>query len=713
MKKKQKMDLGGIVSSLFNIGNNSDPMENLLLQRYEKMVNTPNYIEDPNATLADNEIKKARATLKSESNPWTQGLDILGSLAVQKGTGIMGGAQKATTLAGTGASDEGLAGFLNKLFGQSSITEKKAYGGRTKNHNVEVEGKEVGELPNGQILDFQGPSHEQGGIDTTLPEGTKMFSKRIKIDGKTMAERKKKREREEAALTKKLAGNKGDKLTKNTLDRILAKNKKEDALDLRVQEAIADNTNSNRKGMQNTNDLIEYQLGTGPDGIVGNTGGSIEELFMPIYKTLKLPQAPGLILPTPTPIKEPVIPNEAFGFLPTQEEAIPGKNKSTAGLPTAGDALGILGNLKQAYDPYFTTLENRATDTPNINPYKDFGKDGLEVLDKTKSFLAGERDANLQELLLAKNGAAVRNRNTARSINTQRALDLATEANYNKGLTSVYTDFANKMMGILSQEAGMENMQDQVVMRGEEKRDLEDRQDKDAFYTNLARDRQAIGEGISRTGKSINEIKTRGVNENFLNMLGDYLGVDIMSGKVRQRNDINIGNNNQTPTVIGGIPQSEKEALKNIKDTDWNNFINPETGKVFKSASEFYEAYKKRNKYSDAFKEFDSEYKKYIDPTTKSVFSSKKDFEDYLSVKDIKDLDKYITPSDRLTGTKVTSKVNFGTAKPIIEDFLTRTNMNLNLGSIKEIKALQKLLGVSQTGNFGPLTLEAMKKYKK
>ena len=39
--------------------------------------------------------------------------------------------------------------------------------------------------------------------------------------------------------------------------------------------------------------------------------------------------------------------------------------------------------------------------------------------------------------------------------------------------------------------------------------------------------------------------------------------------------------------------------------------------------------------------------------------------------------------------------------------------MNLNLGSIKEIKALQKLLGVSQTGNFGPLTLEAMKKYKK
>ena len=196
-------------------------------------------------------------------------------------------------------------------------------------------------------------------------------------------------------------------------------------------------------------------------------------------------------------------------------------------------------------------------------------------------------------------------------------------------------------------------------------------------------------------------------------MLGDYLGVDIMSGKVRQRADVNIGENKNNLTVIGGLPENKKEALKNIKDADWNNSINPETGKVFESASEYYEASKKRNKYSDAYKEFDSKYKKYIDPTTKSVFSNKKDFEDYLSVKDVKDLDKYVAPSDRLTGTKVTSKINFGEAKPVIEDFLSRTNMNLNLGSIKEIKALQKLLGVSQTGNFGPLTLEAMKKYKK
>ena len=55
------------------------------------------------------------------------------------------------------------------------------YGGKVP---VEVEGGEVAETPSGQLLDFKGPSHKEGGINTSLPPGTDIFSETIKIGGK-------------------------------------------------------------------------------------------------------------------------------------------------------------------------------------------------------------------------------------------------------------------------------------------------------------------------------------------------------------------------------------------------------------------------------------------------------------------------------------------------------------------------------------------------
>ena len=104
-----------------------------------------------------------------------------------------------------------------------------AYGGTTGS-GVEVEGKEAFETPGGAVGTFKGPSHEAGGIDVNLPPGTEVYSKRIKIDGVTLANRKTKREKRSLTLEELLEADKTDNLIKNSLTRTKTVNEKEEAL---------------------------------------------------------------------------------------------------------------------------------------------------------------------------------------------------------------------------------------------------------------------------------------------------------------------------------------------------------------------------------------------------------------------------------------------------------------------------------------------------
>jgi len=103
---------------------------------------------------------------------------------------------------------------------------------------VEVEGGETFHSPNGQMGEFQGPKHEAGGIPTELPQGTKVFSDRLKLEGKTMAERKKNRENKVNRLTKLLEANSSDALIKNSLKRTQAINGLEEQQDMDIQEGV-------------------------------------------------------------------------------------------------------------------------------------------------------------------------------------------------------------------------------------------------------------------------------------------------------------------------------------------------------------------------------------------------------------------------------------------------------------------------------------------
>jgi len=184
---------------------------------------------------------------------------------------------------------------------------------------------------------------------------------------------------------------------------------------------------------------------------------------------------------------------------------------------TGGDLLGLAGTFYSAFEPGKNTERNRAGETPNINAFEDFGNDALDTIEGTKTFLGTTRDNALMNLEKERTGASNRNRKTARGVNTLRALDTATDTQVSEAGVDVYNDFAKQMVGVLSKQAGFENVQDQAVMAGESTRDDNDRRDRDNYFSQLAKDISTKGQGIQQAGKMLNQNKKNNVSENLLN----------------------------------------------------------------------------------------------------------------------------------------------------------------------------------------------------
>lgn len=64
---------------------------------------------------------------------------------------------------------------------RNKYTPTYANGG---NVDVELEKEEVVQTPDNELIEFDGPTHENGGIDTDLPVGSRVFSDRLKVDKK-------------------------------------------------------------------------------------------------------------------------------------------------------------------------------------------------------------------------------------------------------------------------------------------------------------------------------------------------------------------------------------------------------------------------------------------------------------------------------------------------------------------------------------------------
>lgn len=426
---------------------------------------------------------------------------------------------------GVQATPGPISSFINDMFG-SEVDLGFAFGGKVPNGvNVEVEGDEVGQAPNGRLIDFKGPSHENGGIDVNLPEGTEIFSKRIKVKGKTMAERKMVREKKVMTLEKLLEKNGGnDLILKKTIERTKNNNELEQSKDQQLQDMVGA-----MKGM------AQFAYGTGKDGIMKYaTGGPIID-WNALLQSITQQGIPNMTgtsddFHTGDPAvdypssKAPTLATEPFnktastpGIVPEEGEVkIPSGRNSNIPNFTGGDIVGLAGTVYSAFEPMNNTNANRAGDTPNINAFKDFGNDALDRIGEAKGYIASQRDNALEDLETSRVGVAKRNRNSARGVNTLRALDTASDMNINQAQGDIYDTFAKQMMSLVSQEAGFENQQDSAVMQGEQNRDLADRQDRDNYFTQMAQDIATKGKGIQTLGKMVNQNKLSNVKENSL-----------------------------------------------------------------------------------------------------------------------------------------------------------------------------------------------------
>jgi hypothetical protein len=510
-------------------------------------------LENPINTIYQSQIDSAYAS--SQHSDLVNGLNIFGGAAMGVGGQMMA--------AGKMDGNSGFAKFVNNngkgvMSGLGTINASSQFlatgGIVNSNTPIEAEGQEVMETPNGQVSEIEGASHEQGGVNMNVPEGTKIYSKRIEKFGETMAERKKVREKKLTNLNKLLENSKGDVAVKNAYKRSVEALNEQEQTDLQTQEmygamaALHEHTFGT-----NENNTEEYAGGTGPYGISKKSAKSKNlanpDFMLPSYGQFQEPISNREEKPfsmfkdmTGVPYAQPIETSTLTTITPEQtvknakilelgkmsSSKFVDNNKKTetdkldSKMPGIGDMIGMAGNLYSAFAPMNNTLENRAGDTPNVNSFKDYGEEGLKTIDKTKQYVNQVRDEKLQNLELDRTGAIKRNSNSARGVNTMRALNLATDAGINNQKDATYDTFAQQMMGILGQEAGMQNQKDQVVMTGEQEKDLNDRKDRDNFYTQLGKDKSTMGEGVQNIGKDLNAMKQNKMMTNVINQLSKY-----------------------------------------------------------------------------------------------------------------------------------------------------------------------------------------------
>jgi hypothetical protein len=446
-------------------------------------------VEDPSTALVRNQIAQVKAGNKAMNNPWTQGLDIAGNLAMKVGSSMM----QQGIANGEGSDGKGLTGFLagnqgnmNSIMGLASgmnAGQTFAVGGVAGGVNINAEGGEIVQQPGQAPMELQGASHPQGGMDLTVAPGTEIYSKQVKgPDGKSMAARKKIRESKEDKIARNLSNAPTDKLIRNAYQRTKVGNALIDAQDMQKMQVLQ------------MMDQMQQTFAKG--GIVPQYEGG-------------------------GPV-EPLTPKKGFDY-----SSLLGDTGATF-----GDALGLFGQYKAATDPMKLTKAQRAEDQPNVNSFLDYGKEGMKQLEKTKGYLQGQQAKQIGDINLDRVGTTSRNRNSARGINTIRALDIATQQAADKAKENVYANTNQMMSSIFGQMSGLANQRDQVVMGGEERRIQNDLADRDAYNTALQIDTATKNEGTQHIAKNINAMKTRKTTGELVNKLSVNFDVDPYSGKL-------------------------------------------------------------------------------------------------------------------------------------------------------------------------------------
>jgi len=621
----------------------------------------------------------------------------------EKGAGSMAGGDMSGNILGAslGYMQSSFAGLADAIAGSSPgagmtrIVPDSRPTSLNSNRVMAGGGIAVGvpvNVEHGEVLDtgtavtkVQGKSHEQGGENRAVPEGTTVFSERISIDGKTMAQRKVDRERAVKRIAKVFEKNPGDYINQNTLKRTMQVADIQEQQDLQIQEAASaammppqvqpgaqpggNPQQDAQVAAYGSSGIMKYDKGTGPDGtpVYGfNMDDWMKENEPEKWKELQVIRAgitptftPAVTTPfipaavtTPATVTTPVspvstggagalpltrpvlgttgsqtykntpqsiqelqaflaskgyklpkstkadgsydgiagdevnkairdynkrqgnqLPNRATGVY-TGPGSIPGfqpllprwsasmagntkaliNNKSSvnaakakfddylgvhqdenlediedyngyAGDPkepafntTPGDKLGTVGMTMGTAGPSLMTLANRFGDKPNVNAYANYGTEAKKSSKAAMANLGYLKDSAINDITLSENAAFDRNKNTTRSLSTNRALDLTTMMAGNKAKLDAREDYAKQMMAQFGVDAQINSDADKYRMAGADATDQRNRADRDNFFSQFATNLKDAGTTVQNAGKNKN---TALENKNFLAMMSD------------------------------------------------------------------------------------------------------------------------------------------------------------------------------------------------
>jgi hypothetical protein len=397
---------------------------------------------------------------------------------------------------------------------------------------IEVEGNEIVQTPDGQMQKMQGPSHEEGGIQMQVPEGTKIFSDRLQIEGKTMQQRKMSRERRLKSAQKYLESNPTDQLTKNSFDRTKEIVAREEAQDMALQKAANKIYSAPQKAAYG--DEVEAG-GTDPwnEYINSLTPGIQAQIPFKLGESgvnLQGSKLPSSAYADANPINTGRIPVKAQtgsnlsnpGYEDAKNAQEHSEGFTSPGGLTTGDYIGLGANLFNAVAPIINTKNARNATKPQMNRFEGFGHEAMEANAKAQGF-AGIQAANAKrDIDSATNSAILRNRMGARSVNTQRALDTVADINRNKAIGDINAGYAHEMEGLLGQQAQLANQRDQVVMTGRTMRDERQAQDTDNYYSNMAQNLTNFGTNIGNIGRELNMSQANKDNASLLSAMSEY-----------------------------------------------------------------------------------------------------------------------------------------------------------------------------------------------
>ena len=536
---------------------------------------TPNGIPSPAATLNDYQIMMAKAEQEAANNEWLPVVAAVGGL-VQQGV---------------------------SAYGSRTVKPKAANGMNDVEKDVEVEGGERFETPQGETGEFKGPSHEEGGIpmevNKDIPQGTKVYSDRLKVGDKTLADRKATRDRQIANLEKIATQPLVDSAMKNATKRKMAAIQKEEAADLAFQEQInnmqqmADTVvkafGTSVEGVQENpvGKSMRYANGTSAKGVTEYGWGSTDDGISPSYTTPGFVEGMGLdsengygvdnegnvtngtsTTNTVAPILEE--PANPPGTVFSRFLKKGGEYLDKSGVPGVGDLTGLFGDYLGATSGLKNAEAQRASDVTHQNVFANAGKDAQGYLDKSMTSIEGMKTAAEMKATTATRGAKVSANNSARGVNQKRGMNWLYDQGLAENIASISANAANQVADIYKTKATTSLSADQLKGEGQLKAEMANEAAKDAYYTakGLGLKDQALG--VQNIGKDINAVKKNKMMEKLLKSgYGKWTGLDSEMNTVNKNGitkEEGTGDKVEIPDGKGGKISVSKADYQKLMD---------------------------------------------------------------------------------------------------------------------------------------------------